>query len=420
MTSPNYIEPVGDERAGWHKDDEGKASSYTVRLSTSWERFLKEEGIPVYRGVGIRDSRDLPRVDWPRLGGKAHFIQLTGMNNSTWIFTIEIAPRDALKVQRHMYEERYVVMEGRGSVEVWKEGSSVKTAFEYQPWTCFSIPLNANFRIINSASSPAILLAVNTAPRMINLFQNEDFIWNNPFSFDDRFGGNLEDYWKPGEDFEPQPVRGRAMITSNVIPDVATTYLPLDNNRGPGHRWVAPNMAGNTTIQGWIAEYMSGRYAKAHAHGSGAILVCLRGKGYSYAWPAEEGGINPWKDGKGDLVKMTEYWPGGMVSAAPGPSNWYHQHFAFGKDPFRVFLYTGGVPGNPMGGGGRGGEETEEGSLIRQHAEITEGGNAIPYHMEDPYIIQYFKSRLAEEGAELTMPPEVYTEAGKNINVMTD
>jgi hypothetical protein len=341
------------------------------------------------------------------------------MNNNWLIFTIEIAPHSALKPQRHMYEERYIVLEGRGSVEVWKNNSTAKSAFEYQPWSVFSIPLNANFRIINSSSAPVILLACNNAPRAINQYQSSAFIFDNPFNFDDRFGGNLEDFWKPNEEFEPQPVRGRAMLTSNLIPDASATYLPLDNNRGPGHRWLAPNMVANTMIQGWIAEHSAGRYAKAHAHGGGAILVCMRGKGYSIAWPQSEGGLTPWKDGKGDLVTMTEYWPGGMVSAAPGPSNWYHQHFAFGKEPFRIFLFTAGVPGNPAGGGG-GGEEQEEGQLVVQHGELGRGGNAIPYHMEDPYVREYFLQRLKEEDAPFTMPPEVYTEAGKHIEVMTD
>jgi mannose-6-phosphate isomerase-like protein (cupin superfamily) len=413
-----YIEPVGDERAGWHNDAEGKATSYTVRLATAWERFLKEESLPIFKGIGMKDSRDLPRVDWPRTGGKGSYIQLIGTENATGMFIIEVPSRGALKPMKHMYEERFIVLEGRGSTEVWKDGSSSKSAFEWQPWSVFAIPLNANFQIINASSAPAILLGVNSAPVAFNMFQNADFIFNCAYNFEDRFGGNLEDFWKPSEDFEPQPVRGRAMITSNLIPDAANTYLPLDNNRGPGHRWVAPNQAGNTMIQGWIAEYPSGRYAKAHAHGAGAVLVCMRGKGYSYTWPADEGGLTPWKNGKGDLVKMQEYWPGGMISAAPGPDNWFHQHFAFGKDPFRIFLYTGGVPGNPIGG--QRGNTAQEGDLIRQHAEITEGGNAIPYHMEDPYIKEYFMSRLAEEEATITMPPEVYTSAGSKIKVMED
>ena len=419
MTKQPYIEPTGEERAGWHKEGEGGRSSYTVRLATAWEKFLKEEGIPVFEGIGVKDSRELPRGDWERVGGKGTYIQLFGTNNNTGMFVVEVPARGALKPQRHLYEERYIVLEGRGSTEVWKEGASAKTSFEWQPWSVFAIPLNANFRIINASSSPALLLAVNTAPRMINTFQNKGFVFEISYSFDDRFSGNLEDYWKPGEDFEPQPVRGRAMITTNVIPDASTTYLPLDNNRGPGFRWVAPNMVGNTILQGWIGEYPSGRYAKAHAHAAGAVLVCMRGKGYSMTWPRDIGGLTPWKDGKGDCVKMQEYWPGGMISAAPGPANWFHQHFAFGKDPFRIFNYTGPVPGNPAAGGG-GGDFAREGELVRQHAEITEGGNAIPYHMEDPYIRKFFEQKLAEEGSQLNMPEEVYTPEGSKITMMAD
>jgi hypothetical protein len=180
-------------------------------------------------------------------------------------------------------------------------------------------------------------------------------------------------------------------------------------------------MAGNTLLQGWIAEYPSGRYAKAHHHAAGAVLVCMRGKGYSITWPMDAGGMTPWADGKGDLVKMQEYGPGGMISAAPGPADWFHQHFAYGAEPFRVFNYTGPMPGNPAaGGGGGGGDSTQEGDLSSQHADITEGGNAVPYYMEDPHIRKYFEQRLAEEGATTTMPPEVYTKEGAHIQVMTD
>jgi hypothetical protein len=50
-------------------------------------------------------------------------------------------------------------------------------------------------------------------------------------------------------------------------------------------------------------------------------------------------------------------------------------------------------------------------------AEIGDGGHAIPYHMEDPYVRKYFQERLKESGAEFTMPPEVYTPAGINIKI---
>jgi mannose-6-phosphate isomerase-like protein (cupin superfamily) len=415
-----YEEPTGYQRAGWHADGEGGTTSYYRRLATAWETFQKEEGIPVFVGVGVRDSRDLPRADWPRLGGKGTYIQVVGTNNKTGMYVVEVPARGALKPQRNMWEERYIVLEGRGSTEVWRNGDTAKTAFEWQQWSVFAIPMNANFQIINSSSAPALLLAVNTAPRTINAFQNMDFVFNNEFNFDDRLGGNLEDFWAVNDEVEPQPTRGRAMVTSNLIPDAANSYLPLDNNRGPGFRWIAPNQVGNTLLQGWIAEYPGGRYAKAHAHGSGAVLVCLNGSGYSITWPRDEAGVTPWKNGKGDLVRMQEYVPGGLISAAPGPSNWFHQHFAVSKGPFRIFNYTGPMPGNPEAGAGRALMDAAEGELVRQHADITDGGNAIPYHMEDPYIREMFETKLAEAGAESTMPKVVYTEAGAKMEVLTD
>jgi mannose-6-phosphate isomerase-like protein (cupin superfamily) len=420
MTAQTYVEPTGDQKAGWKRDD---GFVVAKRFPTAWETYQKEEGLPVVTGVGVKDSRELPRADWARVGGKGTFIQLINTNNKTGMFVVEVPARGALKPQRHMYEERYIVMDGRGSVEVWRNGSSAKTSFEYQQWSVFAIPVNANFRIINVSSSPALLLAVNSAPRVINMYQSRSFVFENDFNFESRVGGNLEDYWKPGEEFEPQPVRGRAMITTNLIPDAATTYLPLDNNRGPGHRWLAPNMVGNTVLQGWIAEYPSGRYAKAHyAHGAGAILVCMRGKGYSIAWPKDVGGVTPWKDGFGDTVKQTEYGPGGMVSAVPGPDDWFHQHFAYGAEPFRVFNYTGGVPGNEAAFGGVNGEDPGIGNEQPQASltDIDKGGRAIPYYLEDPHIREYFTSRLLAEGASFTMPEEVYTKEGSNIKVMSD
>ena len=150
------------------------------------------------------------------------------------------------------------------------------------------------------------------------------------------------------------------------------------------------------------------------------VLKLSQHKGYSITWPRGEGGLTPWQDGKGDLVKMQEYVPGGLISAAPGPSNWFHQHFAVGKDSFRVFNYTGAMPGNPESGASRENDLAQEGDLIRQHADITEGGNAIPYHLEDPHVRREFEAKLKEEGAVSTMPPEVYSPTGAGIEVMTD
>jgi mannose-6-phosphate isomerase-like protein (cupin superfamily) len=406
MTAPKYVEPTGDQKAGY---------LHYRRPASPWELFQKEEGIPVWKGIGMKNSRELPRAPFNRIGGLGTYIQLHGTNNHTGMFVWEIPGRDSSKDIKHFWEERFIVLEGRGTTEVWKNDASAKTSFEWQPWSVFSIPMNANFKVINASSSPAILLAVNTAPPMINMFQSKAFIFNNPYNFEDRFGGNLEDYWKPGEDLEVHPVQGRAMLRSNLFPDAQNCYLPLDNNRGPGYRWISPNMVGNTNLSGFIAEYPSGRYAKAHHHGSGAVLVCMRGFGYSFTWPADKGGLTPWKDGKGDLVMRQDYEEGGMISAAPTPvagETWFHEHFAVSKVPFRIFNYTGS--GGFLGGGAG----TSEGEMVAGvGAEIGDGGHAIPYHMEDPFVRKYFQERLAESGATFTMPEEVYTPGGMTINI---
>ena len=85
-----------------------------------------------------------------------------------------------------------------------------------------------------------------------------------------------------------------------------------------------------------------------------------------------------------------------------------------------MFNYTGPFPGNPESSRNRNNDFAEEGELIRQHADIGDGGNAIPYHLEDPFVRQYFESKLKENGAVSTMPPEVYTAEGANLEVLSD
>jgi hypothetical protein len=138
MTSSGYVEPTGDDRAGFMGPD-GKL--FTRRIETPWERFVAEEGIPLFKGIGVRDCRELPRVDWPRLGVKATFVQLIGTNNTDCMTVIEIPPHATIKTQKHMYEERFTALDGHGVTDVWRDGSSAKSSFEWQQWSMFSIPL---------------------------------------------------------------------------------------------------------------------------------------------------------------------------------------------------------------------------------------------------------------------------------------
>jgi hypothetical protein len=158
-------------------------------------------------------------------------------------------------------------------------------------------------------------------------------------------------------------------------------------------------MGGNKTWGGFLAEYPSGHYSKAHAHASGAVLVCLGGKGYTYTW-RKELGIHPWEDGKGGLVKRIDYIPGGMVSAAPGGGDWFHQHFGVAQDPLRILAI---IPTNLRPNSGNAGEE-----VVSRNLDMEEGGLSIAYRQEDPHIRQEYEAMLRLEEVEFQMPASVY------------
>ncbi len=380
-----YQEPTGQELAGH--------LHYSV-LPSPYEVFMKEQGIPIYRDIGVYDSRQLPLGPWKRMGGQGSFIQLDGQAGYFGLYVVQVPAGGVLNAEHHMYEELFLVIEGRGSTEVWKEGSAKKQAFEWQPGTHFAVPLNASHRLVNATSSPALLLVATSAPQVMGLFPLRSFVFDSAQDFPDRYDQS-DDYFKPRDQLEPNPQDGRALLRTNVIPDIAHCYLPLDNQRLPGYRRVIPKMAGDTFFTGFIAEYPSGRYSKAHYHQPGIILVCLRGKGYTYTWPKELG-IHPWETGKGHLVKRQDYIAGGMVSAAPAPGggDWFHQHFCVSKDLFRVRAI----------GGGRIVADQAGDQVTGANAEMAEGGHSVAYRDEDAHIQREYKAMLKKEGVEFQMP----------------
>ncbi|MDP2355038.1 MAG: cupin domain-containing protein [Beijerinckiaceae bacterium] len=390
-----------DAPSHWHEPKSGENAGLGKfgRPQMPYDRFMEAEGIPCYRDIGVRTVLDLPLQPWKRLGGRGSYIQLFGTEGLWGSYVVEVPPGGALNVEKHMYEKVVFVVDGRGSTEIWTNAAKKQT-FEWQRGSCFSIPLNASHRFVNATNAPALLYCGTTAPNVMNLFDHVSFIFDNDFSFSNRYAG-ADDFFKSVEDVEPDPVRGLAMRRTNFIPDLVNCDLPLDNRRSPGYRRVEPHMAGNR-FYFWIGQHETGRYSKAHKHMSAAVLLCLKGKGYTYTWPAELG-TTPWKDGFGDRVKQQNYEYGGLVSAAPMSGDWFHQHFGISKDPLRVSAWHGpnnqrarkaGVPGESL---------MDYGAI-----DLKKGGSAIPYCDEDPYLREEFARRLSEEGVSSRMKEEFY------------
>ena len=373
-----------------------------------YDRFMEEQEIPIFRGIGVSKVQDLPRKPWKRTGGKGTFIQLYGTEGLWGCYVIEVPGSGALNVEKHLYEKVVFVIDGRGTTEVWWDGEekTTKQTFEWQKGSLFTIPVNAMHRIVNASSSPALMLCGTSAPNVMNLHDDTNFVFNCPYTFKDRYDGSA-DYFKPRDDLSPDPVRGLAMKKTNLLPDIVNCELPLDNRRSPGYRRIEPHMGGNRFYL-WIGQHETGRYSKAHAHGSAAVLICLKGKGYSYTWPATLG-QHPWEEGKAADVKRVDYEPVGMISAAPMTGDWFHQHFGVSREPLRLTAWFG--PNNA-----RGRKPSVPGSQNKDMGaiDIRDGGSAIPYDEEDPYIRKEFEETVKQNGAVCRMDPELY-EPGNEI-----
>src|SRR2546427_699014 len=94
----------------------------------------------------------------------------------------------------------------------------------------------------------------------------------------------------------------------------------------------------------------------------------------------------------------------GMVKAAPMGGQHFHQHFGVGREPLRLMAWFG-----PFGRGtgrepGRPGEEV----LDKNAMHLDEGGSAIPYWDEDPYIRQEYEAAIRREGVEFRMDNAFY------------
>lgn len=389
---PHWHEPGRDTYAG---------TPIWPRRPTAYDTFMDAQDIPVVRNIGIARVQDLPLKPWARMGGRGCFIQLFGTEGLWGSYLVEVPGAGAINEERHLYEEVFLVLEGRGTTEIWQDGQERPEIFEWERGALFSIPMNAHHRLVNSSAAPALLLAGTSAPNMMNLIQDEDAIFNAPVSLRKRYHAG-HNAFEARDGLEEDEARGLAMCRTNVIPDVFSTELYLDNRRTPGYRRVEPKMAGNVFYQ-YVGEFPPGRYSRAYSPGPAAAFICIGGRGYSYTWPLDLG-PTPWADGHGDEVLRQEYDHVSMISAAPMEGAFLHQHFATGNEPLRLLAWYGpnnhraqkaGVPGEAV---------ADEGVV-----EIDRpGGTSVPYSMEDPHVRAAFADEIARQGSENRMEDRFY------------
>ena len=89
----HWHEPAGNKRAGYGE---------FKKQPTPYDAFMQEEGIPVFRGVGISKVQNLALMPWKRTGGKGHYIQLYGTETRWGCHVVEVPPAGALHAERHI------------------------------------------------------------------------------------------------------------------------------------------------------------------------------------------------------------------------------------------------------------------------------------------------------------------------------
>lgn len=358
----HWHEPSGLEPAGL---------SRFQQPPLAYDRYMAQEALPVMRTTFITCLLALERSPWRRLGGKGVFIQPFGTEGGLGCALLELPASGALRAEKHLFEEVMLVLEGRGTTEIWIEGSE-RVVFEWQPGSLFSIPPNALHRLVNATQGPAVLLGGSNAAALLNQVNDVDAVFANPFVFRDRFEAETGQAF---DDIEPDPVRGLAVCRTSLVPDAIGCDLPLDNRHSPGYRQMTLAMTG-PSLACTVGEHRPGRYAKAHILPAGMMTVCLRGQGYTYLWP-ERLGPSPWRDGRAADVLCLEQSRFALTGAGPGGGRWFHQHVVTSPGPLRLMQWR--VPGHPQNPPGA--EMLDETATT-----LAEGGGMIPYDQEDPFV----------------------------------
>jgi oxalate decarboxylase/phosphoglucose isomerase-like protein (cupin superfamily) len=357
---------------------------------TTYFQWMKRQGIPIVEGYGLEDVRDVQMAQWSRTGGKAAFVNLYGMEGITGMYVAEIPAGGALEPEKHFYEEVICILEGQGATEVWQDGGG-KQMFEWGPFSLFAPPLNTWHRLINGGRQPVKFLAVTNAPLVMDVVHNEEFVFNCPYNFSDRYTG-ADGFFNVGQKRYESGMQH--IWETNFIMDIQSANLDQRDVKGAGVRITQFELSGNSLI-GHLAQWPAGRYHKAHYHGAGAILFGLQSSGYVLLW-SKELGIHPYENGRsGDVVEIK--WKEGSVYCPPG--GWFHQHFNTGGKPARHLAIRYGSRIHPIGFK-IADKRSEDGVYI----DVKRGGTLIEYADEDPYIRKHYEDELKKTGVVCEMP----------------
>lgn len=342
-----------------------------------YRRWQKSEGVKVITEYAFEDLNAVELGPWDRKGGKGAVINIPDPALPNDAHLVEIKPGGKSEPEHHMYEEIAYVLSGRGATSVWVDENN-KHTFEWQAGSLIVIPLNAWYQHFNgSGTEPARYVSMTNAPPIMRMWKSDEFIFNNPFHFNDRFSGQEDAYFSgQGKLFQRKGSKFGTIWRTNFVPNADTMRLWDYKDRGAGGVNTHFDFAGNIT-KAHISEFPVGTYKKGHRHGPGAHLIILGGVGFSLLW---------WEGKEQEMVKAD--WKKGSMVVVPADAT-FHQHFNTGPEPAR-YLALRAPNGTPEKWG-------------ESNVSMKEGGMQIEYEDENPEIHKIFESELEKHGAPCRM-----------------
>jgi mannose-6-phosphate isomerase-like protein (cupin superfamily) len=347
-------------------------------VKSSYQDFVRQEGVPLYEGSGLPDLGSLELGEWQRRGGRAAYTRLGDQENYN-LQIVEIPPGGQLVPEHHVYEAIMFVLSGHGATSVWQAGEPKHTV-EWREGSLLAIPLNAWHQEFNgSGSEPCRMLFGTNMAQVLNLYHNPGFVFDNAYAFSDRFSAGARDYYASSG-----RKRNLKLYETNFIPDIRA--FDLDSAEDRGRRAGLMRLAmGDSSIGVHLMSVSEGTYVTAHRHFAGPHVIVVEGSGYEiFFMPDEE-----------QARRRVEANPYTVIAPR---LNEFHQHFNTGRGTYRMLAFT---PFPAKYGMGRSYDPELTSHSDNRHSWTY----MIPFQDEDAAIRQEYYAELKRNGIELQLEP---------------
>ncbi len=254
-------------------------AKYLVDPYLNW---AKAEGVPIVEGAAL-DLLMLETRPWARFGVNGAICHVEGRCDYLSAFLFELPPGQCSAPMRHLYDDCFYVLEGRGVSEITLSNGA-RHDMAWGEGCVFTIPVNASCVLRADGASRARLVSFNDMRYLMGLYRNESFLFANP---------------------SPMSARQRLAMQSPLCIDLAplrssTSLQPGDSAIGADFGCLAPGVATTATRQM-----------------QGAHMLGLRGEGVTVSLVSE------------NSERVTTHWRRGSLIGLPGME--FHQHRGGGE-----------------------------------------------------------------------------------------